>query len=82
MNDDVTTTIRASKTLLNRIEDLARRDGGMRSRAEAIRWALKRGVEALEGELNGSAAGPPTTDLAAEIVRHRERVAALERRAG
>lgn len=81
MNDDVTTTIRASKTLLNRIEDLARRDGGMRSRAEAIRWALKRGVEALEGELNGSAAGPPTTDLAAEIVRLRERVAALERRA-
>lgn len=79
MNDDVTTTIRASKTLLNRIEELARRDGGMRSRAEAIRWALKRGVEALEGELNGSAA--PPTDLAAEIARLRERVAALERRA-
>lgn len=81
MNDDVTTTIRASKTLLNRIEELARRDGGMRSRAEAIRWALKRGVEALEGDLNGSAAAPPTADLAAELARLRERVAALERRA-
>lgn len=81
MNDDVTTTIRASKTLLNRIEELARRDGGMRSRAEAIRWALKRGVEALEGELTGSATAPATTDLAAEIARLRERVAALERRA-
>lgn len=81
MNDDVTTTIRASKTLLNRIEELARRDGGLRSRAEAIRWALKRGVEALEGELNGSAAAPPTGDLSVELSRLRERVAALERRA-
>lgn len=81
MNDDVTTTIRASKTLLTRLDELARRDGGMRSRADAIRWALKRGVEALEVEQNGSDVVPPTADLAAELVRLRERVAALERRA-
>lgn len=81
MNDDITTTIRASKALLNRIDDLARRDGGLRSRSEAIRWVLNRGVEALESELNGGAAPPPMTDLSTEIVRLQERVAVLERRA-
>ena len=81
MNDDITTTIRASKALLNRIDDLVRRDGGLRSRSEAIRWVLNRGVEALESELNGGVAPPPMTDLSTEIVRLQERVAVLERRA-
>lgn len=80
MNDDITTTIRASKALLNRIDDLARRDGGLRSRSEAIRWVLNRGVEALESELNGGAVPPPMTDLSTEIVRLQERVTLLERR--
>jgi hypothetical protein len=80
MNDDITTTIRASKALLTRIDDLARRDGGLRSRSEAIRWVLTRGAEALESELTGAATPPPMTDLSSEIVKLQERVALLERR--
>ena len=80
MNDDITTTIRVSKVLLNRIDEIARRDGGLRSRSEAIRWVLNRGVEALEGELTGGGAPLPMTDLSAEILRLQERVTALERR--
>lgn len=79
MNDDVTTTIRASKALLDRIDELARQDGGMRTRSEALRWALKRGADALESDLL-STKKVPVLDLASELADLRERVAALERR--
>ena len=77
MNDDVTTTLRVSKALLARLDDLARRDGGMRSRSESLRWALKRGVDALAFDLQGA---PPARDLATEVEQLRARIIALEQR--
>lgn len=82
MIDDVTTTIRAPKALLERLDALTRMDGGLRTRSEAIRWALARGVEALEAERGVFTAPPPDTDLVDEVTRLRARVDALERRGG
>lgn len=79
MNDDMTTTIRVSKALLARLEELARRDGGLRSRSESLRWAIKRGVEALEVDLQGTE-NSPSRDLATEVAQLRERIIALENR--
>lgn len=81
MIDDITTTIRAPKALLERLEVLARKDGGMRTRSDALRWALQRGVEVLEAERAiAPPASPPEADLADEVRILRARLDALERR--
>jgi Arc/MetJ-type ribon-helix-helix transcriptional regulator len=79
MSDDVTTTLRVSRSLLARIDELARRDGGMRSRSESLRWALRRGVQALETDVQATE-NPHGRDLATELEQLRTRILALEQR--
>lgn len=81
MIDDVTTTIRAPKALLDRLEVLARQNGGMRTRSDVIRWALTRGVDALEADLQLGGSPPvPRPDLASEVAQLRARLDAIARR--
>lgn len=78
MKDDVTTTIRAPRAILERLDVLTRMNGGMRTQSDAIRWALIRGIEALEAEMQV----PPsscTPDLSSEIAQIRARLDAIER---
>lgn len=80
MKDDVTTTIRAPRTLMDRLDVLARKNGGMRTQSDVIRWALTRGVEALEIEMQVPPPAPGASDLPsvlAELDALRARVAAL-----
>lgn len=80
MKDDVTTTIRSPRALMDRLDVLARRNGGMRTQSDVIRWALTRGVETLEAELQVSPPLPVVSDLSsvlAELDALRARVAAL-----
>lgn len=78
MKDDVTTTIRAPRALMDRLDILARLNGGMRTQSDTIRWALTRGVEALEAELNAPV--PRRSELAQELAHLRARLDDLERR--
>lgn len=79
MKDDVTTTIRAPRAVLERLDVLARTNGGMRTQSDAIRWALTRGIEALEAEMQVPPSSSRPSDLSSEIAQIRARLDAIER---
>lgn len=75
--DDVPTSIRAPRALLERAEALAASLPTRPSRSAVLRMALERGMAELEAEARGLPA-PVAAELRAEIEELRRRVEALE----